>query len=370
VGDACNVTNSIPGICRSINDCEPLIDGYIKTGALKLADVPSCGLNVWGEIICCPTKPCCANGPATVSTSATATSTTISTTRKPRPIVRVGAPDRPAVAACNEIQEEHRLSNGTNHLVIHIVGGVAVDLGVYPHMAAIAFLTFDRFEFRCGGSLISKRHVLTAAHCVYTDSLMPAFVRLGTVNVEIPDKNYVDVNVRNVTIHPNYLANIKYNDVAILELANAVTVTNNIRPACLHTDTRDPPSETKLFVAGWGVLNVTTRVVSKILLRAALEVVPLPQCNISYSEQPGAVRNLKEGVIDSLMCATDKNRIADACQGDSGGPLIQEVNIEDGVYTIMGIINSGFGCATKTPGLYTRVASFLDFIEQIVWPNN
>lgn len=94
------------------------------------------------------------------------------------------------------MQEEHRQRNmNNNRLVIHIVGGVPVDPGVYPHMAAIAFATFGRFEFRCGGSLISRRFVLTAAHCVYKDSLMPAFVRLGAVNVEVPDKNYKDVNV-------------------------------------------------------------------------------------------------------------------------------------------------------------------------------
>ncbi|KAH8362450.1 hypothetical protein KR200_011215, partial [Drosophila serrata] len=374
-GEVCNVTSSIPGICRTINDCEPLIDGYIKSGALSLTEVPSCGLSVWGEIICCPITPCCPNGPPTITTSSTTTTTTTLRPRPRSPLVRADVSDeitdRPAVAACKKMQEEHRLRN-MNHtrLVIHIVGGVPVNPGVYPHMAAIAFLTFDRFEFRCGGSLISKRFVLTAAHCVYTDSLMPAFVRLGAVNVEMPDKNYVDVNVRNVTIHPNYVGNIKYNDVAILELATEITETDNIRPACLHTDPRDPPLNSTLFVAGWGVLNVTTRVVSKILLRAALELVPLAQCNISYSEQPGAVRNLKEGVIDSLLCAADKKQKADACQGDSGGPLIREVNIEDGIYTILGIINSGFGCATKTPGLYTRVASFLDFIERIVWPDN
>lgn len=62
VGDACNVTQSIPGICRTINDCEPLIDGYLKSGALILTEVPTCGLTVWGEIICCPTRPCCENG--------------------------------------------------------------------------------------------------------------------------------------------------------------------------------------------------------------------------------------------------------------------------------------------------------------------
>lgn len=38
-------------------------------------------------------------------------------------------------------------------------------------------------------------------------------------------------------------------------------------------------------------------------------------------------------------------------------------------YRLVGIVSSGFGCASSTPGLYTRVAAFLDFIEKIVWPN-
>jgi len=61
VGEACNVTDSMPGICRSSSECEPLIDGYIKSGVLTLNDVPSCGLGAWGEIFCCPTTPCCGN---------------------------------------------------------------------------------------------------------------------------------------------------------------------------------------------------------------------------------------------------------------------------------------------------------------------
>lgn len=98
--------------------------------------------------------------------------------------------------------------------------------------------------------------------------------------------------------------------------------------------------------------------------------MPVDKCNASFAEQPSTIRALKRGVIDSLLCAADSKQKKDACQGDSGGPLIREVNIEDGIYTILGVISSGFGCATKTPGLYTRVSSFLSYIEGIVWPDN
>ncbi|XP_037727793.1 serine protease persephone-like, partial [Drosophila subpulchrella] len=145
--------------------------------------------------------------------------------------------------------------------------------------------------------------------------------------------------------------------------------TDNIRPACLHTEPTDPPLDAKLFVAGWGVLNVTTRMRSKILLRGGLELVTLDQCNSSYAEQPGSIWVLKQGVVDSLICAIDHKLIADACNGDSGGSLIHELNVEDGMYTIVGVISSGFGCANVTPALYTRVSYYLDFIESIVWPD-
>lgn len=58
-------------------------------------------------------------------------------------------------------------------------------------------------------------------------------------------------------VHPDYVGG-KYNDIAIMELSQDVEETNNIRPACLYTDPRDPPLDSKLYVAGWGVVNSTS----------------------------------------------------------------------------------------------------------------
>ncbi|XP_034136092.1 serine protease persephone isoform X2 [Drosophila guanche] len=299
---------------------------------------------------------------------------TTSTARPPvsaTPNSRVDVPqERPSVVACKRIQSRF----GENRLTVHILEGIPVNPGVYPHMVAIAYSTFGAPpEYRCGGSLISSRFVLTAAHCVNSEENNPVFVRLGTVNIVNPAQQYQDIGLRNITIHPNYVSSSKYNDIALLELEEEVNFANNsnIFPACLHTDPKDPPLSSKLFVAGWGTMNLTSRSRSKVLLRAPLDLVPLDKCNESFAEQPSTVRALKQGVIDSLMCAADTKHLkADACQGDSGGPLILDINVEDGLYSIVGIISSGFGCATKTPGLYTRVASFLDYIEEIVWPGN
>ncbi|XP_043063464.1 serine protease Hayan isoform X3 [Drosophila ficusphila] len=343
-GDPCQVKSDIPGVCRASSACEN-IEGYIKAGSLSTSQVPSCGFGAREEIICCPTT---AYPPTDPNTS------------------RVNVPDkeRPAVAACAKIR------SGGRPLTAHILGGTAVDPGVYPHMAALAGKNFDLYGFHCGGSLIASRFVLTAAHCVNSDEYEASFVRLGAIALDNPAAGYQDINVTHVKIHPNYVPASKYNDIAVLELAQDAIVSDTIAPACLYTEPTFSPAGRKLFVAGWGTMNRTTRARSNILLRAELDLVPSDKCSAAFAEQPTAKRQLKMGVIESLLCATDKKLVKDACQGDSGGPLILEENEVDGFFSILGVINSGFGCATNTPGLYTRVSSFLDFIEGIVWPAN
>ncbi|XP_039499696.1 serine protease Hayan isoform X3 [Drosophila santomea] len=346
-GDPCQVRADIPGICRSSSACDN-IRGYLQSGALSTSQVPSCGFGAREEIICCPTVACCA---------------TETTTANPNPSrVHLPEKERPAVAACEKIR------SGGKPLTVHILDGERVDKGVYPHMAAIAYNSFGTATFRCGGSLIASRYVLTAAHCVNSEESTPSFVRLGALNIENPESGYQDIDVIDVQIHPNYSGSSKYYDIAILQLADDAKESDVIRPACLYTDRTDPPANSKFYVAGWGVMNVTNRAVSKILLRAALELVPADKCNASFAEQPSANRTLRNGVIASQLCAADRNQRKDACQGDSGGPLILDIDDVDGTYAIVGVISSGFGCATRTPGLYTRVSSFLDYIEGIVWP--
>lgn len=86
-------------------------------------------------------------------------------------------------------------------LTPHILKGIPVDDGVYPHMAAIAISSIGIISFRCGGSLISNRFVLTAAHCVNDVNETPVYVRLGTVNIEKLNDFYQDVNIKVSNTH-------------------------------------------------------------------------------------------------------------------------------------------------------------------------
>lgn len=56
-------------------------------------------------------------------------------------------------------------------------------------------------------------------------------------------------------------------------------------------------------------------------------------------------------------------------QGDSGGPIQITRPNNRCVYNIIGITSFGKFCAAKNaPGVYTRVSSYVPWIENIVWP--
>lgn len=51
---------------------------------------------------------------------------------------------------------------------------------------------------------------------------------------------------------------------------------------------------------------------------------------------------------------------------DTGGPL-QVKAADDCVYTIIGVTSQGSNFCGRSPGIYTRVSSQLDWIESKVW---
>lgn len=89
-------------------------------------------------------------------------------------------PDLSVPAECDEFLDltypEYKGSNETEKVIdckrrLGIVGGYLALPGNYPHMALLGYDSGaggGELEWNCGGSIISLRFILTAAHCIHT----------------------------------------------------------------------------------------------------------------------------------------------------------------------------------------------------------
>lgn len=97
----------------------------------------------------------------------------------------------------------------------------------------------------------------------------------------------------------------------------------------------------------------------------------LEECNTTLLDSNKILNfaTLRTGVSEGQYCAYDPKAGNDSCQGDSGGPLQFFSDNTSGIATVVGIVSFGIGCGSTLPGIYTRVAHYLDWIESVVWPN-
>lgn len=73
--------------------------------------------------------------------------------------------------------------------------------------------------------------------------------------------------------------------------------------------------------------------------------------------------------IDAYIPELVKKIVLITFKGDSGGPIQVTTSKNLCVSHIVGVTSFGKACAAKnTVGVYTRVSSYLDWIERIVWP--
>lgn len=248
-----------------------------------------------------------------------------------------------------------------NALISH---GFESDAGYFPWHVAISHVEWDKNVYRCGGTLIGRTTVLTAAVCVFTlygQLLRPEFttVQLGVRFLSSGGSSAV-AKVRNIEVHPDYDKFTLASNLAKITLMEDVQYTDFIQPICLWDKDKIDLSHlaNKLgTIVGWGLTekNYTT---SDALQEITIPVVPSSLCNPPTRFPDPAFS------LNNSFCAGYSNG-SNACKGDTGGGIYFE---ESHVWKIRGVISSSetrtpFVCRYKNDFIvFTDVAKYLEWI--------
>ncbi|XP_018403821.1 PREDICTED: chymotrypsin-1-like [Cyphomyrmex costatus] len=228
----------------------------------------------------------------------------------------------------------------------HIVGGNDAPVGKFPYQ--ISLRIFEHHT--CGGSIINRHTILTAAHCVRGYGSDPKALKSLTVHAgtNLLNENGTVYKVKQVIRHENFDSFKLVNDIALLILSTSIEYTKYIQPISLAI-TDIAPSGSSCILSGWGKTKfggVTPNKLQEIELNV-------------YDQDKCIQAHWGYHMIEPSHICTFTTLGEGACHGDSGGPLVF-----NGVQ--IGIVSFGVPCALGRPDVFTRVSSFKEWIQKYI----
>lgn len=155
---------------------------------------------------------------------------------------------------------------------------------------------------------------------------------------------------KTITIHPEYDSDNKYNDIALIELAEPFILTSKIQ--CIEmVDERVRPL-TKCTIVGFGAPYFGGPSTTNELNAVQVPIQTRFRCKMLFFH--------RLEIHKGQLCAGYYTGRRDACLGDSGGPMVCGGKLG-------GVVSAGINCAKfYNPGIYSDVAYYRDWIDTTV----
>jgi len=277
-----------------------------------------------------------------------------------------------------------------------IVNGQQAEKNEFPWQVSIR--VGDRYQSAgsnfCGGSILNKRWILTAAHCVvYPSSHIgvavgwhESFGMGDAISSEDAALGTAFIGVARQIPHPDYDEDTLHNDIALVELTEDIDFSagenSNVRQACIPKPVLDTAITTAIggdlpeysgnndaraencIVSGFGTQQADDDTSSQWMAYITTPLVGNSYCDQSWSPE----------ILNTQICAMVNNPQSgtvnkDSCQGDSGGPLVCKTD-DMSQYMQMGVVSYGATCGAKMPAVYTRLSTYVDWIETTTGAND
>lgn len=239
-------------------------------------------------------------------------------------------------------QDAHLNEEGCGTALAAVVNGMSARPHEFP-WAIYLELHFPSFKSACGGSIITKRHVLTAAHCTIQGGTEIAAIYIIYGHADI--SRAARVKVAKLLRHPQYDDKSLFNDIAVLLVEKPFQYGLEVKPICFPTKPLNAYNKNAV-IAGWGKLSEFGNT-SDYLQFTIVKIQPNEVCEKIYLDSYRS---------DKTYCAFRNN--TSPCFGDSGSPLFLLTSKK--LYVQVGIVSHGFSC--ESPVVYAKVESFIDWV--------
>lgn len=241
-----------------------------------------------------------------------------------------------------------------NEIDSRIFRGMNATKGQFPYFAQIFTnatkpnATQPSYIF-CGGSIISSKFILTAAHCI--EDYTHVVVSLGINDANDFSTQQFHYAARTY-VHKGYNLTTGTNDIAIVQLADEIVFTEFIKVIPLSCEIIGSGVWTQL--AGRGKTRTNTAIFPNILQWTNLLTIPNEICAKAYP---------LVNISSAKVCTVGKQKQT-TCTGDSGSVLIRMFN---GTEAQIGVVNGGStrGCDDGQISIFSRISSFIDWIGRI-----
>ncbi|KAF5269253.1 hypothetical protein FQR65_LT02554 [Abscondita terminalis] len=232
-----------------------------------------------------------------------------------------------------------------------IIGGSRATETQWP---SVTFLYNKKEHKQCTSTLIAPRWAIASYSCVYgknhafTNSKPEWYLHAGGTNFSINMENSTQVRlVENIIPHPQvkFVELVYINDIALIELASALTLGPNISAICLPRDEIEPRQ--LCVTAGWGVNKPGETERHQYLNYLPVPTIDIENCNSS--------EHYNGRLTADKICAGYTDSDKTPCYNDEGAPLMCFSDISN-TWELRGLLSYHANCGrSRHPALYSSI---------------